>query len=85
MIFKQPNGLYGRVSRIVEAPTHIDLTESDLHDYLMETMQFDYLGQSVEEWLSKYQGNIEDAIHTVTDMNLTQDMINEWEQKIGYK
>ena len=85
MIFKQPNGLYGRVSSVVDAPTHVDMTKEDLHDYLMQSMQFNFLGQTVDEWLEMYEGHVDDAVDMVNNNNMTAKEIEEWKNKIGYK
>lgn len=85
VIFKQPNGLYGRVSSVVDAPTHVDMTEKDLHDHLMETMSFNFLGQSVKEWLERYERSVDEAVDMVNENNMTAEEIEEWKNKIGYE
>ena len=40
MIFKQPNGLYGRVSSVVDAPTHVDMTLRDVKDWLEKLINY---------------------------------------------
>lgn len=88
MIFKQPNGLYGRVSSVVDAPTHVDMTKSDIKDWLIETRQL-HPEASVDKWLRMFEGHVEDAIEMVVDMvgynNMTINDIEDWKIKIGYE
>ena len=84
MIFKQPNRLYGRVSNIVNAPTHIDMTLEDVRDWLEKTNQLRQ-EESVEEWLSKYEGAVEQAIDMTWVGNVTEEEIEDWKNQIGYK
>lgn len=83
MIFAQPNGLHGRVSSVIEAPTHVDMSESDLYEYLMDTMQLDYFGQTAKEWLERYEGQLQDAIDMVSEINMTKEEIKEWKIEIS--
>ena len=84
MIFKQPNRLYGRVSNIVNAPTHVDMTLEDVRDWLEKTNQLRQ-EESVEEWLSRYEGTVEQAIDMTWVGNVTEEEIEEWKNQIGYK
>lgn len=84
MIFKQPNGLYGRVSSVVDAPTHVDMTLEDVKVWLEKTNQLRQ-EESVEEWLSKYEGTVEQAIDMTWVGNVTGEEIEDWKNKIGYK
>lgn len=84
MIFKQPNRLYGRVSNIVNAPTHVDMTLEDVKVWLEKTNQLRQ-EESVEEWLSRYEGTVEQAIDMTWVGNVTEEEIEEWKNQIGYK
>ena len=84
MIFKQPNRLYGRVSNIVNAPTHVDMTLEDVKVWLEKTNQLRQ-EESVEEWLSRYEGTVEQAIDMTWVGNATEEEIEEWKNQIGYK
>lgn len=84
MIFKQPNRLYGRVSNIVNAPTHVDMTLEDVKVWLEKTNQLRQ-EESVEEWLSRYEGTVEQAIDMTWVGNVTEQEIEEWKNQIGYK
>ena len=84
MIFKQPNRLYGRVSNIVNAPTHVDMTLEDVKVWLEKTNQLRQ-EESVEEWLSRYEGTVEQAIDMTWVGNMTDKEIEDWKNQIGYK
>lgn len=84
MIFKQPNGLYGRVSSVVDAPTHVNMTLKDVRDWLEETGQL-HPEVSVEGWLNMYEGSVEDAVDRVFDNNMTIEEIEKWKKEIGYE
>lgn len=84
MIFKQPNGLYGRVSNIVDAPTHVDMTKKEVRDYLVETLQL-HPEVSVDGWLNSFEGHVDDAVNMVTNLNMTDKEIEYWKNHIGYK
>lgn len=84
MIFKQPNRLYGRVSNIVNAPTHVDMTLEDVKVWLEKTNQLRQ-EESVEEWLSRYEGTVEQAIDMTWVGNVTDKEIEDWKNQIGYK
>lgn len=84
MIFKQPNGLYGRVSSVVDAPTHVDMTLEDVKVWLEKTNQLRQ-EESVEKWLSKHEGTVEQAIDMTWVGNVTEEEIEDWKNKIGYK
>ena len=83
MIFKQPNGLYGRVSSVVDAPTHVDMTKKGVRDYLTETLQL-HPEVSVDGWLNSFEGHVGDAVNMVTNLNMTDKEIEDWKKRIGY-
>jgi hypothetical protein len=60
IIAKQPNGLYCRVSTVVDAPTHYNMTKQDYIDYCVEQAR-----QEAEEILSKYCKDFEYALDFV--------------------
>ncbi|MEX1837981.1 hypothetical protein [Tetragenococcus halophilus] len=78
MIFKQPNGLYGRVSTIVEAPTHRNMSKRKCFEYLDDTDQVDFKGQTLEDWLDKYGVDFEKAKKSVSKLNMTRQEIHDW-------
>ena len=80
MICKQPNGLYCRVSTIVEAPTFFNASKSELASYLIDTHQLDPF--SVDEWIERYVKSFEYALSQVTTLNMTQDEIDLWIKKV---
>ena len=87
MIFKQPNGLYGRISTVADAPTHVDMTLDDVERYLFDTGQISkgsYF-KTATHWLEKYAFDTESAIELVNTNNMTQKEIKEWKIKIGYQ
>lgn len=82
MIFRQPNGLYGRVSRIVEAPTHQNMTVDELKAYITESRQWDYEDQTLEEWLELYEVSFSEALKNVSNMNLSPADYLKWLSEI---
>lgn len=86
MIFKQPNGLYGRVSTVADAPTHVDMTLAEVEKYLFDTNQIreDSYFNTATKWLEKYTWNTEDSIDLVNTNNMTEQEIKDWKRKIGY-
>lgn len=83
MIFKQPNGLYGRISTVADAPTHVDMTKKDVKDYLIRTGQL-HPAVTVEGWLNSFEYPLEDSIDLVNTNNMTEQEIKDWKIKIGY-
>lgn len=80
MIAQQPNGLYCRISTIVDAPTFENKTKEELEDYLEESNQIVEWGKrlSVDEWLRLYERPWEDAVNAITTLNMTQKEIDDW-------
>lgn len=80
MIAKQPNGLYCRVSTMVDAPTHTNMSLENLEAYLDETNQIVEYGErlSIDQWLKLYERPWEDAVGSITTLNMTQEEIYEW-------
>lgn len=83
MITQQPNGKYCRVSTIVEAPTHTNMSESELMEYLKDTNQIDYSGQTVVEWVNRWGKSWSEAIKAITTLNMTEVEIEEWLKGAG--
>lgn len=82
MIAKQPNGLYTRISSITDSPTHTNMSEQNLLDYLKDTNQLHSPNQTVEEWMSKWGVSFEDAVRRVTNYNMSQEEIDGWLVKV---
>lgn len=85
MIAKQPNGLYCRVSAIVDAPTHTNMNLVELEAYLDETNQMIDYGErlTIEEWLERYERAWNDAFRAITTLNMTKKEIKEWLALVG--
>ncbi len=86
MIFKQPNDLYGRISTIADAPTHVNMTFDDVEEYLFNTGQISKEGyfKTAKHWLERYTFDTESAIDLVNNNNMTEQEIKDWKIKIGY-
>ena len=82
MITKQPNGLYARISPITDSPTHTNMSEQNLYDYLKDTNQLHSPDQTVEEWMAKWGEPFEDAVRRVTNFNMSQEEIDAWLDKV---
>lgn len=77
MISKQPNGLYCRISTVVDAPTHWNMTEQDYIDMRVEKAK-----KEAREVLANYCYEFDDALKRVRygkDTNMTTE---EYEQFI---
>lgn len=78
MITKQPNGLYARISTIVDAPTDYNMTEEFLQKYLQQTNQLNYTGQTAKEWFNRYGISFERAKEMILPNNMTEREIHDW-------
>lgn len=78
MITKQPNGLYARISTIVDAPTHSDMSMQDVDDYVRKSNQFDFKGQTIVEWLKRYEVPFDEALKGITDLNMSLQEKEDW-------
>lgn len=85
MISKQPNGLYCRISTVVEASTQYDMTEAELYDYLIQTNQLDSDNQSAGEWYSVYGIDFEKAKFALGAGCSTYDEVKTWLIEVGYQ
>jgi len=83
MIFKQPNGLYGRVSTVVEAPTHWNMSKRECFEYLDDTKQVDFKGQTLEDWMAWHGRNFKEALEEVSTVNMTQKEIDNWIKEVS--
>ncbi|MGM0175723.1 hypothetical protein [Enterococcus sp. DIV0800] len=82
MISKQPNGLYCRISMVVDAPTFENASKSEVESYLRETQQL-YDPLTVDEWLKEYAQPFDLAVSKITTLNMTQNEIDEWIKKVS--
>lgn len=85
MITQQPNGLYARISTIVDAPTHENMTKEDLTQYLHDTGQIDDFTPDVESFLMKYSWSFEAACDGITSLNMTEKEKRDWIKKVSRK
>ena len=83
MITKQPNGKYARISSIVDAPTHTNMSKDELREYLDDTQQFDYKNQPVEEWLERYARDFSEAVANIRPVNMTELEIEAWLKEVA--
>ncbi|WP_338146994.1 hypothetical protein, partial [Listeria ivanovii] len=85
MISKQPNGLYCRISTVVEAPTDWDMTKEELRALLVDHMSLDSSSQTIDEWLERYEVRYEDARDEIRGLNMTAKEVREWLVSVGDK
>lgn len=85
MISKQPNGLYCRISTIVEAPTRWNMSEDELRRLLISHDSMDFPSQTTEDWLSKWEVTFEFARNKLGGLNMTMGETREWLVSIGDK
>lgn len=85
MISKQPNGLYCRISTVVEAPTDWDMTKEELRALLVEHMSLDSSNQTIDDWLSRKEVDFEDALLELGRLNMTCEEAREWLVSVGYE
>ncbi len=85
MITQQPNGLYARISGVVDAPTHENMTKDDLNQYLIDTYQFDEVTPDVDSFLNEYGWSFEEACKRITDLNMTEKEKQDWIDKVSRK
>lgn len=79
IIAKQPNGLYCRISTIIDAPTHFNMTEQDYIDLCVERAK-----KKAESVLENYCYDFDKALTYINygdDTNMTNE---EYEQFIEY-
>ncbi|MBC1516856.1 hypothetical protein [Listeria immobilis] len=85
MISKQPNGLFCRISTVVEAATHYNMTREGLDDYLSETCQYDYRNQDISEWYFKHGVDFENAISELGAGCSTYEETKKFLVDVGYQ
>ncbi|EAD2481809.1 hypothetical protein OLA35_000505 [Listeria monocytogenes] len=87
LIAKQPDGLYCRISTIVEAPTHHDMTKEELEYYLINERSLDINLVTLEQWLAVYEVDFNVAIKQLgsSSGNLTFEEAKEWLKEVGYQ
>ncbi|ENA2763534.1 hypothetical protein ABF129_001702 [Listeria monocytogenes] len=83
MISKQPNGLYCRISTIVEAPTRWDMSKDELRRLLLSHDSMDFPNQTTEDWLSKWAVTFEFARSKLGGLNMTMEEVREWLVSVG--
>ncbi|HBZ6396847.1 TPA: hypothetical protein MMD12_002525 [Listeria monocytogenes] len=87
LIAKQPNGLYCRISTVVEAQTHHDMTKEELEYYLINERSLDINLATLEQWLAVYEVDFNIAIKQLGSGsgNLTFEEAREWLKEVGYQ
>ncbi|EAD6699334.1 hypothetical protein YV62_13660 [Listeria monocytogenes] len=87
LIAKQPNGLYCRISTVVEAPTHHDMTKEELEDLLITQKSLDINLVTLDDWLAFYEVDFNVAIKQLGSGsgNLTFEEAREWLKEVGYQ
>lgn len=87
LIAKQPNNLYCRISTVVEAPTHHDMTKEELEYYLINERSLDINLATLEQWLAVYEVDFNVAIKQLGSGsgNLTFEEAKEWLKEVGYQ
>ncbi len=79
IIAKQPNGLYCRISTIIDAPTHSNMTKQDYIDLCVERAK-----REAEDVLENYCYDFESALTYINygdDANMTNE---EYKQFVVY-
>ncbi|MBC2114732.1 hypothetical protein HCA91_13145 [Listeria innocua] len=85
LIAKQPNGLYCRISTVVEAPTHHDMTKEELEYYLINTRSLDINLVTLDDWLAFYEVDFSEAIKQLGSACSTFEETREWLVEVGYQ
>lgn len=83
VISRQPNGLFCRISDVVDAPTFWNASKSELESYLNETHQLETM--CVDTWIEKYTIPFEIAKKYVTTFNMTSEEKKEWIKQVSTK
>lgn len=73
--FKQPNGLYGRFSTVVDAPTHYNFTKEDLIEEILQEER-EELSMRIDRDVEKY--DFEDVLKD--SFNLPKDELNKFKE-----
>ncbi|HAA6520282.1 TPA: hypothetical protein IQC94_002382 [Listeria monocytogenes] len=85
LIAKQPNGLYCRISTVVEAPTHDNMTKEELEDLLIIQRSLDINLVTLEQWLAVYEVDFNVAIEELGSACSTFEETKEWLKEVGYQ
>ncbi|EAE5961232.1 hypothetical protein AVO95_10575 [Listeria monocytogenes] len=87
LIAKQPNGLYCRISTVVEAPTHDNMTKEELEDLLITQRSLDINFVALDQWLAVYEVDFNLAIEQLGSGSgdLTFEEAREWLKEVGYQ
>ncbi|EOW0655247.1 hypothetical protein ACN200_002516 [Listeria innocua] len=87
LIAKQPNGLYCRISTVVEAQTHHDMTKEELEYYLINERSLDINLVTLDEWLAFYEVDFNVAIKQLGSGSgeLSFEEAKEWLIEVGYQ
>lgn len=73
-IAKQPNGLYCRFSRVVDCPTHWNMTKEDYLNNVTGTVSDREAGENIlNHWLVPFS----EVIESFVPNNMTQEAFNE--------
>lgn len=85
LIAKQPNGLYCRISTVVEAPTHDNMTKEELEDLLITQRSLDINLVTLEQWLAVYEVDFNVAIEQLGSACSSFEETKEWLEEVGYQ
>ena len=76
--FKQPNGLYGRFSTVVDCPTHYNCTKEELIEDAVETYR-----QELMEEFDKRCKNFDYMVSHFLDNNMTNEEFEEMKKEMS--
>ena len=95
--FKQPNGLYGRFSTVVDTVTDWNLTKDELRQDMIDRFgKYDYDVQHFDDFVNQtafYKGrsygfylhDFDDVLHDMTSSNESTESVQEWlEKEMGF-
>ena len=76
--FKQPNGLYGRFSTVVDCPTHYNCTKEELIDDAVETYR-----QELIEYFDKCCKSFDYMVSMFYDNNMANEEFEEMKKEMS--
>ncbi|WP_279621599.1 hypothetical protein [Listeria monocytogenes] len=85
LIAKQPNNLYCRISTVVEAPTHDNMTKEELEDLLITQRSLDINLVALDQWLAVYEVDFNVAIEQLGSACSSFEETKEWLVEVGYQ
>lgn len=85
LIAKQPNSLYCRISTVVEAPTHDNMTKEELEDLLITQRSLDINLVALDQWLAVYEVDFNVAIEQLGSACSNFEETKEWLIEVGYQ